>query len=338
MEPNEIYEKEVISDKNHSVKIELKSIENKLDFKSFFIEDYMTTTYVESFSLEELKKKSKYYLQFDESKMIIREIKSYSGERKIVVKEEEDQIAIIFPIASAVFETITFILKLKEKTDKEKLKEYEQAFEKYKNDIKTLKENYRNEIMKLNQKINNLEERFIIPGFDTHIIKNKNEKEIIKMWISPHKKITAILIYSFYNIKREKNFCDVNKFHEKCDNKPNLLVLCQSNNEIFGGFTPLPFLNDNSYGYDNDSFVFSINKLKKYPKEDQNNSCSTWKYQNYGPCFSYDLCFQEYSMNRIYFEQKRYTIPKDFINKGNTSNFGDWICLKSLEIFEIRFE
>ena len=32
MEPNEIYEKEVISDKNHSVKIELKSIENKLDF------------------------------------------------------------------------------------------------------------------------------------------------------------------------------------------------------------------------------------------------------------------------------------------------------------------
>ena len=43
-------------------------------------------------------------------------------------------------------------------------------------------------------------------------------------------------------------------------------------------------------------------------------------------------------MNRIYFEQKRYTIPKDFINKGNTSNFGDWICLKSLEIFEIRFE
>ena len=56
MEPNEIYEKKVISDKNHSIKIELKSIENNLDFKSFFIEDYITTTYVGSFSLEELKK------------------------------------------------------------------------------------------------------------------------------------------------------------------------------------------------------------------------------------------------------------------------------------------
>ena len=275
-------------------------------------------------------------MQFDESKMIIREIKSFSGQRKIVVEEEEDQITIKFPISSATFETITFILKLKEKTDKEKLKEYEQAFEKYKNDIKTLEENYKNEIMKLNEKINNLEERFIIPGFDTKIINNKDEKEIIKMWISPQKKMTANLIYSFYNIKRNLN--DVNRFHEICDNKPNLLVLCQSNNEIFGGFTPLPFLNDNSYGYDNDSFVFSINKLKKYPKEDQKNSCSIWKYKNYGPCFSYDLCFQEDSMNRIQFEQKRYTIPKDFINKKNTSYYDDWICLNSLEIFEIRFE
>ena len=157
------------------------------------------------------------------------------------------------------------------------------------------------------------------------------------MWISPHEKITANLIYSFYN-KTRNFFGDVNRFHQQCDNKPNILVLCQSNIEIFGGFTPLPFLNDNSYGYDNDSFVFSINKLKKYPKEDQDNSCSTWKYKNYGPCFSYDLCFQENSMNRIQFEQKRYTIPKDFINKGNTLNFDDWICLNSLEIFEIRFE
>ena len=335
MEPNEKCEREVISNKNHNVKIEIKSIENNLDFKSFFIEDYIETTYVGKFSLEELKRKSKYFMQFDESKMIIKEIKCYSGKRKIAVEEEEDQIAIKFPIASATFETITFILKLKKKNDKEKLEEYGHAFEKYKNDIKTLKEKYRNKIMELNEKIKKLEERFIIPGFDTKIINNKNKKEIIKMWISPQENITANLIYSFYN----KNiiFFDVRRFHEKCDNKPNLLVLCQSNNEVFGGFTPLPFLSDNSYGYDNDSFVFSINKLKKYPKIDQNNSCSTWKYRNYGPCFSYDLCFKEHSMNLIQFEQKRYSIPKDFINKENTLNFDDWISLNSLEIFEIRF-
>ena len=167
-------------------------------------------------------------MQFDDSNMIIKEIKCFNGNRKIVVEEEEEQINIKFPIASVTFETIGFNLKLKQKTDKEKLEEYEHVFSKYKNDIKTLKEKYRNEIMKLNEKIKILEERFIMPGFDTNIINNKIEKEIIKMWISPEKNLTANLIYAFYN--KINNFYDVNRFHEQCDNKPNLLVLCRSNN------------------------------------------------------------------------------------------------------------
>ena len=229
-------------------------------------------------------------------------------------------------------------MKLKEKTDKEKIEEYEKVFEKYKNEIEILKEKYRTDINKLNEKIKILSNRFIIPGFETKIINNKQEKEIIKMWISPQGNITANLIYSFYN--KRTNFKDVNRFHERCDNKPNLLVLCKSNIEIFGGYTPLPFLNDNSYGYDNDSFVFSLNKLKKYPKEDQDKSCSIWKYRNYGPCFSYDLCFTEGSMNIIKFEQKRYTIPKNFIDSENAFSYvssDDSFILDSLEIFEIRF-
>ena len=78
--------------------------------------------------------------------------------------------------------------------------------------------------------------------------------------------------------------------------------------------------------------------MKKYPKEDQDNSCSIWKYKNYGPGFSYDLYFKEYSMNRIQSEQKRYSIPKNFINKENTLKSDEWICLNSLEIFVIRFD
>ena len=74
MEENE-YENKINSNKNHFINIEIKSVENKLDFKSFFIDNYITTTYVGKFDLEELKKKSKYYLQFDDSKMIIKEIK-----------------------------------------------------------------------------------------------------------------------------------------------------------------------------------------------------------------------------------------------------------------------
>ena len=56
MDKNKTYKKEVISNKNHSVNIEIKSFENNLDFKSFFIEDYIVKTFTGKFSLEELKK------------------------------------------------------------------------------------------------------------------------------------------------------------------------------------------------------------------------------------------------------------------------------------------
>ena len=57
--------------------------------------------------------------------MIIKEIKSYNGNKNIAIEEEENQITIKFPIASATFGTISFIFKLKQKTDKEKIEEYE---------------------------------------------------------------------------------------------------------------------------------------------------------------------------------------------------------------------
>ena len=69
---------------------------------------------------------------------------------------------------------------------------------------------------------------------------------------------------------------------------------------------------------------------------DQNSNCSIWKYKNYGPCFSYDLCFEEESMNYISYSQKRYAIPENFINKKNSYYKLGLIILDSIEIFEIQ--
>ena len=328
-EQNIKYEEDIVSNKNHKMHIEISSNKNNLEIKSFFIEDYFVkTTFTGKFTLEELSKNSDYYKQFKDTNMIIEEIIGYKREEKIIIEEENEQIKIIIPTSSTIFKTLSFILKLCHKTDVEKIEEYEKALKRFKED--NLK----------------LENRFIIEGLETKIAKEKEQMEIIKMWISPFNDIKANLIYSFYRencndfknkYSKYKNLEDVNSFHEKCDNKQNLLVLCKSKNEIFGGFTPLCFSNDDSYGYDNESFVFSINKLKKYPKEDQQKSCSIWKYNNYGPCFSYDLCFEEHSMNKIYFEQKRYTIPEDFINKANCYTQDGYIILDSLEVFKLDF-
>ena len=164
------------------------------------------------------------------------------------------------------------------------------------------------------------------------------------MWISPFENISTKLSYSFYKEYKtpsednENDFNDLEKFHKACDNKHNILVICKSKNEIFGGYTPLIFLNDNTYGYDNDSFLFSINNLKKYPKNTQNNDKSIWRYANYGPCFSYDLQFKENTINKVKLESYNYTTPKNFINKDNVIiDNADWILLDSIEIYEIIF-
>ena len=58
----------------------------------------------------------------------------------------------------------------------------------------------------------------------------------------------------------------VENFHSVCDNKRCILMICKSKNEIFGGYTPLSFNSLNEYGYDNESFLFSLNKLENILK------------------------------------------------------------------------
>lgn len=333
MAEEESFYKETISNKDHTIKIKINIIEKYLNIKASFNEDYITTSYESKYSLEELQNQSKYYNQFDNVKMIIKEIKSYNGNNNITAKEEENKLVLIFPIGSAVYQDIQFTLELKKKTEKEKIEEYEKVLMKYKE-----------EVISLNDKIKILENKYIIKDFHSEIIKDKNINELIKIWISPFKDASAKLIYHFFCKYKyplddyELDFNDVGNFHKKCDNKTNILIILKSKDEIFGGFTPLSFLSDNSYGYDNDSFVFSINKKKKYPKINQDNCTSIWKYKDYGPCFSNDLYFKKGTMNLIYFEKRDYTIPHDFIDKKNTINDSDnWILLDSLEIFEIKF-
>ena len=341
MEEESLFKKEIKSNKNHLFSLEIKMKENNLHFIASFTDNYIIYNYLGNFSLDELQKSSNYYKQFTDIKMLIKEIEEYKGDKKILLDEKNDEINIKFPIGSAIFKEIDFNLKLKPKSDKEKIEEYEKAFQRFLEDIKVLIENIQ-ELKEQNAKLKN---RFIIPGLKSKIIPKDNfQKEIIKMWISPFKDISAQLIYSFnfeYKepIKSNKNnYDDLTNFHKACDNKTNVLVICKSKKEIFGGFTPLSFLSDSSYGYDNDSFIFSFNNLKKYSKNNQDKDTSIWRYAEYGPCFSYDLNFKNNTMNKVKFEKYNYAIPDNIIDKNNVNVDNDgWILLESIEIYQINF-
>jgi len=315
MEENETYYGCIKSNKDHSINIYIKSLGKDLIFESNYNENYIKTTYIGTFSLEQLQRNSNYFKQFDNANQIIKEIKFYRGDRKITVHEDEKEkkITIHFPVSSVLFNTIMFDLNLKPKSDEEKIIENERA------------------IILLSGNIKRLEDKYKIPGFHSNIIENKNIEEIIKIWISPFKYITANLIYNFIN--KDIPFYDVENCHKKCSNKLNILVICKSKNEIFGGFTCSTNLRKNGF----DSFVFSITKLKKYLREDQTNDLSLWEDKNYGPNFSCDFCFKKNSMNEIKFEKKSITIPYDFIDEYNAFYRDGFIILDSLEIFEINY-
>lgn len=324
MEDKGIYKINTNSNEHDNIQIEIKKKENNLDLNLFYIENFLKKTYIGNFSLEDLKKKSDYFIQFNDPQMIIEEIKGYKGNKKIEINEKDDKITLKFPVPSVTFENIEFILTLQPKSNEKKIEECEKVLKQLTNIL-------------------------YISEFKSKILKDSKSKKYIKNWISPFAHLSAKLIYSFYiesdedfeklgkfGNRQYKNFRDVTNFHKKCDGIPNLLVLCKSKNEIFGGFTPLKFSSEDTYGYDNDSFLFSINNLKKYPKNDQNSNRSIWNYKNYGPCFSYDLCFLENSMNNIKFTKYRYAISEKFINKKNSYFEDYYIILDSLEIFEIK--
>lgn len=77
-------------------------------------------------------------------------------------------------------------------------------------------------------------------NFDSKILAIfQEEKELLKSWIEPTKKLEAKLLYSFY-VDYKQNYVkdtveidevnmnkigNVETFHQKCDNKPDILVL-----------------------------------------------------------------------------------------------------------------
>ena len=158
--------------------------------------------------------------------------------------------------------------------------------------------------------MNIYEEELVIANFNSNILIGKDrEKHAIKIWISPNHKIFAKLIYSFYekfclnNEKEKISFSNghsetVERFHQVCDYK-KILILYRSKNEIFWAYTPLSFNSLDEYDYDNESFLFSLNRFQKYPKISFNKTKSIWCFKNYGPSFHYDLYFLENKMNVV---------------------------------------
>ena len=319
------YEIKIKTNENNEMNLSIYIKDTKLCLICYFYKNYFKKTFCNSFSLEELKEVSPYFRQFNSEKEVLNEIinNKCKGFEKIEENEEtSNTIRLVIPLPGAQYSNIIFELKEIIKTSEEILNEYKFVVKQYENKFK---------FTKINSKI--------LAGKDL-------EKDTLKMWISPRKRLTTQLLFSFHDIKYKyddngyyANNLElretIEKFHKKCDNKTNILVICKSGTEIFGGYTPLSFSCIEDYGYDNDSFLFSLNKLEKYPKNSHDKSKSIWCYRDYGPSFEYDLYFKKGNINIVKSEKNNYLIYNKWINEENCYCNERGILLESLEIFQI---
>ena len=325
---NSYYTKIITSNKNHVCHLKIEIKEDKLFISCHYYINYFSTNFYGEFSLDQLKSQSDYYKQFQKVNQIIGEIRNRNAKDinkdEVIELEDPNKMKIIINLTGNLYRTIPFELNKKEKTAEEILAEYKVVVKKY-------------------------EAKCQIIGMKRTILNTAQSNEYIKAWISPIFHLQANLLYSYqltYPEKPDKSLFgtpnfkimddkEVKKFHSKCDGVSSILVLCKSGTQIFGGYTPLSFGSGNNYKYDNDSFLFSLNHFKKYPKNNHKANESIWCYKNFGPCFYYDLEFVEGTMNMVRSNRTNYLLPDNFIDLKQCVKYSSDILIEILEIYQV---
>lgn len=122
----------------------------------------------------------------------------------------------------------------------------------------------------------------------SNIIKNYDEAKLVLNEFFDREIIQVTLIFS-----RIKDGKDFNNFHKKCDEIPNSLILIKSkdNSIRIGGFTSASWKPNYTFKYDENMFIFDINKKERYDFPDKNKVI--FVSQNFGPCFGIEECISD---------------------------------------------
>ena len=124
-------------------------------------------------------------------------------------------------------------------------------------------------------------------------------------------------------------------FHKLCDNiSPNLLLIKDNKNNIFGGFTKVTWEKKDLIKNDPESFLFSLNKNKKYyqkHKEYKTIYCNS----AYGPWFwGGDIGFKSNNMSQCISKGTGEYLDESL----STNQPGSYFDVHEVEFYEISFE
>ncbi|GBB94977.1 hypothetical protein RclHR1_24580001 [Rhizophagus clarus] len=176
-------------------------------------------------------------------------------------------------------------------------------------------------------------------NIDSKIITNQHV-EIISRWIDKLENTNKLTnSYEFKLLHRDTNDESggvvMDKFHKVCDNKSRTVTVIKVKNrdEILGGYNPIEWKSDSSYGITKDSFIFSFNnnRIENYILSRVNDETkATRNVSFYGPSFGYrDLHFCENLLGNIKIRCEKKYYEKQII----VSNYS--FSLDFFEVFQL---
>ena len=182
-------------------------------------------------------------------------------------------------------------------------------------------------------------------SIDSSILNNcEREKEFVNKLLEWTGSKSMELLY-----RGTKDGMTAQNFHNKCDNKGKTICLCLNDkNNIFGGYSSIPWANNGGDKTSNDCFLFTLTNIYnteptkfKYIKER-----SVYHDANYGPIFGggSDLYFGNNSGNFTLQNSNGSYFPcsyEDTLGKGKSVFTGDfnnnnqYIKIKEIEVFRL---
>ena len=163
---------------------------------------------------------------------------------------------------------------------------------------------------------------------DSKII-NSDENELIINWIPNNINISFSLLY-----RMSEDGNEFTTFHNKCDNKfPLLFIAKAQNGNKFGGYTSIGWNTSNQYIIDTKSFLFSIDKKKKYAIQDNSATIGCYSYR--GIDFHNDCYFYQTNMTLCY-SNGNHSYLKGIGKVLGDNNQKDTFIVEEVEIFKIN--
>jgi hypothetical protein len=142
-------------------------------------------------------------------------------------------------------------------------------------------------------------------NIDSKIITSQHVELILK-WIDRLDEIKNTYEFKLL-IRGSRDGFEDNKFHEICDNQSNTVtfIKVKDSDEILGGYNPIAWKSDESFGKTKDSFIFSFKNsydMESYilsRVKDENHAIYN---KAFGPTFGFDLSLSRAS--RCHYERQ----------------------------------